>query len=98
MLPNSHRCFGGAIRELGGVLWFEPEPAAPYIAAQRAHTATIGALHHASHAPSRGTRVIADAAHPRARAGTLTLQYAAPIMTLTGENVYGRFTWRSAAE
>ena len=98
MLPYSHRCFGGAIRELGGVLWFEPEPAAPYIAAQRAVSTTLGALHHASHAPSRGTRVIADAAHPRARAGTLTLLYFAPIMTLTGASVYGRFTRRSAAE
>ena len=41
---------------------------------------------------------MADAAHQRARAGTLTLLYFAPIMTLTGASVYGRFTRRSAAE
>ena len=98
MLPNSHRCFGGAIRELGGVLWFEPEPAAPYIAAQRAVSTTLGALQHASHAPSRGTRVIADSAHPRARTGTLTLQYAAQVISSTWASVYGRYTRRIDAE
>ena len=42
MLPYSHRCFGGAIRKLGGVLWLEAEPAAPVLAAHM-HTATLGA-------------------------------------------------------
>ena len=41
---------------------------------------------------------MADAAHPRARAGTLTLQYFALIMTLTGASVYGRYTRRIDAE
>ena len=98
MLPYSHRCFGGAIRELGGVLWFEPEPAAPYIAAQRAVSTTLGALHHASHAPSRGTRVIADAAHPRARAGTLTMQYLPRVISSTWASINARYTCRSAAK
>ena len=37
---------------------------------------------------------MADAAHQRARAGALTLQYFDPIMTLTGASVYGRYTRR----
>ena len=51
MLPYSPRCFGSAIRKLGGVLWLEAESAAPYLAAQHAVSATLGAPHHASHAP-----------------------------------------------
>ena len=90
MLPNSHRCFGGAIRELGGVLGLEAEPAAPYIAAQRAVSTTLGALHHASHAPSHGARLMADAALSCARRHELTLPYLPRVIYLTTASIYGR--------
>ena len=41
---------------------------------------------------------MADAAHPRARAGTLTLQYAAQVISSTWASVYGRYTRRIDAE